>query len=219
MERKYSTKIADAITKFLKEDNWHYQFDEKDGTVKMGLRLEGELDHVDICIHVYDDSFTVSAVSPIKVKKNPQKRREMAEFICRANYGLMCGGFQYDIRDGEVLYKVGILCQGITPTQEMVEHSLYIPALMLDKYSGGMFAVLYGGASAEDAVNTCEGLSEGPAEIFKVSEVAMAGDDDELIAELAEVLETASDDDVLASHATCTQTIRVDPFSEEGDNS
>lgn len=31
MERKHSTKIADAITKFLKEDNWRYvdPFSEK----------------------------------------------------------------------------------------------------------------------------------------------------------------------------------------------
>lgn len=100
MHKKYSVEITNAITQFLTEDDWHYRFDEEGGTYRMRLGLDGDLDHIYIYIHVYDDSFTVSMVSPIKVKKDPAKRQEMAEFICRANYGLKCGGFQYDIRNG-----------------------------------------------------------------------------------------------------------------------
>ena len=132
-KRPYSKSIASAIRSFLTEDDWHFRFDEEDATYRMKLGLESDLDHVDIYIRVYDESFTVSAVSPIKVKKDPAKRREMAEFVCRANYGLMCGGFQYDIRDGEILYKVYVSCHDIVPSQEMVRHSLYIPAMMFDK--------------------------------------------------------------------------------------
>lgn len=48
MRKKYSVEIANAITQFLTEEDWHYRFDEEDGTYKMGLGLEGDLNHVDI---------------------------------------------------------------------------------------------------------------------------------------------------------------------------
>lgn len=150
MSKAYCVEIANAITQFLDEDNWHYQFDAEDGIYRMGLELDGDLDHVDFYLRVYDDSFTVNAVSPIKVKKDPVKRKEMAEFICRANYGLKCGCFQYDIRDGEILYRVYVPCHNIVPSRAMVKHSLYIPAMMFDKYSGDMLAILFGGPTAAD---------------------------------------------------------------------
>lgn len=225
VEKKYSVEIANAITKFLKEDDWHYRFDAEDGTYRMGLGLKGDLDHVNIHVHVYDDSFTVNVVSPIKVKKDPAKRREMAEFICRANYGLKCGGFQYDIRDGEILYKVYVPCHDIVPSQEMVKHSLYIPAMMFDKYSGGMFAVLFAGTSAKDAVNACEKSSDETDEILEALEAAVEnGDKDvgDLLARLSERLGITDDDgdedDGTGSStpAKGKRTVRVNPFSEEG---
>lgn len=224
MSRKYSTEIANAITQFLVEDEWHYRFNEEDATYRMKLGLESDLDHVDIYVRVYDESFTVSAVSPIKVKKDPAKRREMAEFICRANYGLMCGGFQYDIRDGEVLYKVYVSCHDIVPSQEMVRHSLYIPAMMFDKYSEGMFSVLFGGSNAKDAVAACEEYSDEMSEILEALEASAEGGDsdvDDMIARLAERLGITDDDDedndaesgLLAESQTA---VKVNAFSGEG---
>lgn len=226
MCKKYSAEIANAITQFLTEDDWHYRFDEGDGTYRMGLRLEGDLDHVDIHIHVYDDSFTVSVVSPIKVKKNPAKRQEMAEFICRANYGLKCGGFQYDIRDGEILYKVYVSCHNMVPSQEMVKHSLYIPAAMFDKYSGGMLAILFGGSNAKDAVDACERPSDEAAEILETLEAAAESrdiDTEYILARLAE-RHGLTDDDVETDDAESSvlaegiRTLKVNPFSGEGGN-
>lgn len=228
MEKKYSVEITNAITCFLKEDDWHYRFDAEDGTYRMGLGLKGELDHVDILVHVYDDSFTVNVVSLIKVKKDPAKRREMAEFICRANYGLKCGGFQYDIRDGEILYKVYVPCHGIVPSPEMMKHSLYIPAVMFDKYSGGMFAVLFSNTSAKDAVSACEKSSDETEEILEALGAAVEnGDEDvgDMLARLAERLGITDDDgensDVTESStpAECKRAVRIDPFSEEGGGS
>lgn len=192
----------------------------------MELGLGGDLDHVDIYIRVYDDSFTVSVVSPIKVKKDSAKRREMSEFICRANYGLRCGGFQYDIRDGEILYKVYVSCDNIVPSQEMVKHSLYIPAAMFDKYSGGMFAILFGGSNAQDAVEACERPYGETTEILEGLGIAAESGDGEIedmLDRLAERLGIADDgeDNVaeLSAAAEGQRAVKVNPFSGEGENS
>lgn len=226
MNRKYSVEIANAITQFLTEDDWYYRFDEEDGTYRMELGLDGDLDHVDICIRVYDDSFTVSMVSPIKVKKDSAKRREMSEFICRANYGLRCGGFQYDIRDGEILYKVYVSCDNIVPSQEMVKHSLYIPAAMFDKYSPGMLTILFGGSNAKDAVEACERPFEETAEILEGLEAAAEsgdGDTEDILDRLAKRLGIAYDDEnnVVEPNtpAEDQRAVKVNPFSGEGESS
>lgn len=131
----------------------------------MELGLECELNRIDIRIRLYNDFFTISAVSPIKVKDDPAKRKEMSEFIRRANYGLILGGFQYDLRDGEILYRVSVPCQNIIPSHEMIEYGLCISAGMFEEYTPGILGILFAGASAKDAVASCEKACDQSAEL------------------------------------------------------
>lgn len=61
----------------------------------------------------------------------------MAEFVCRANYGLVSGNFELDMRDGEIRFKRFAECEGITPTSEMVCNSIHCPAAMFKRYGAG----------------------------------------------------------------------------------
>lgn len=199
MDKTYSVSIANAITKFLEEDGWHYQFDEEDGTYRMTLGLDCDLATVLIYIHVYDDSFTVNMISPITVKNDPDKRREMAEFICRANYGVKCGGFQCDIQDdGDILYKVYTPCHDIVPSQEMVKHSIYFPAMMFNKYAEGILAILFANVTAKEAVSACEDSPSKAEEVLDALGTAVENGDQEvgdILARLAARLGITDDDD------------------------
>lgn len=42
-ERAYSMNIANAVTEFLNEDDWHFSFDENRGIFRFGLGLKGKL--------------------------------------------------------------------------------------------------------------------------------------------------------------------------------
>lgn len=66
----------------------------------------------------------------------------MAEFICRANYGLKNGNFELDMRDGEIRYKSFVDCEGLTPTTEMVRNSIHCPAAMFDRYGDGIVDII-----------------------------------------------------------------------------
>ena len=41
-DKTYSKDIADAINRFLTEDDWHFLFDEQRGMFKFGLSLKAE---------------------------------------------------------------------------------------------------------------------------------------------------------------------------------
>lgn len=160
-EQTYSQNIANAINEFLTNDDWHFPFDEKRGVFKFGLCLKGKIKKIDYLIRVRDDEYIVYAVSPIGANENNEKMMAaVAEFVCRANYGLKNGNFELDMRYGEIRFKCFVDCDAITPTQEMVRNSIHCPAAMFDNYGDGIVGIIFGGLSAKEAVEQCESCNE-----------------------------------------------------------
>ena len=156
-ERDYSMNIANAVCDFLNEDDWHFSFDQERGIFKFGLRLNGKLKKINYIVDIKDDEYLVYAISPLGAdEEDSEMMANMAEFICRANYGLKMGNFELDFDDGEVRFKVHVLCKGITPTVEMIKRSIYCPASMFKRYGSGIVDIIFGNASGKDAVDKCE---------------------------------------------------------------
>jgi hypothetical protein len=80
----------------------------------------------------------------------------MAEFITRANYGLLNGNFEMDFRDGEIRYKTFVNCDETDPGTQTIKDSIYIPAAMFNRYGEGIVSVLFGIKDPEQAVKDCE---------------------------------------------------------------
>lgn len=185
-ERTYSKSIANAINNFLTEDDWHFSFDDQRGLFKFGLNLKGRIKKVSYIIDVKDDEYVVYAISPLGADEDDEKMMStMAEFICRANYGLKNGNFELDMRDGEIRYKSFVDCEGITPTAEMVRNSIHCPAAMFDRYGVGIVDIIFGDSTAKDAISKCE---KSPAEELRTilgDELGGNEDMEEMIARLA----------------------------------
>ena len=153
----YSSTISSKIKKFLDDDDWHYSFDSSKGRFAFGLSLKGELKSLEYTILVHSKGYTVYAVSPVKANLDSSTiARRMLEFICRANYGLRNGNFEMDMRDGEVRYKTYVNCNKLTPSQEVVSSSIYVPANMFKRYAPGMFDVMFRDSDSKKAVEKCE---------------------------------------------------------------
>ena len=184
--RTYSKSIANTIHAFLTEDEWHFSFDEQRGLFKFGLNLKGRIKNVRYIVDVKDDEYVVYAISPIGAdEKNEKIMAIMAEFICRANYGLKNGNFELDMRDGEIRYKSFVDCEGLTPATEMVRNSIHCPAVMFDRYGDGIVDIVFGNSTAKEAVAKCEKSPEEELRAFLGEE--FDGDDDmeAMIARLA----------------------------------
>ena len=102
-EKNYSAEIANAIKSYLKEDDWHFSFDEETGLFRFGLSLSSKIKKINYIVDVKEDQYIVYAIAPIGADEEDKKMMAtMAEFVCRANYGLKNGNFELDMRDGEV---------------------------------------------------------------------------------------------------------------------
>lgn len=184
--RTYSKSIADAINSFLTEDDWHFSFNDQRGLFKFGLNLKGRIKNVRYIVDIKDDEYVVYAISPIGADEDDEKMMViMAEFICRANYGLKNGNFELDMRDGEIRYKSFVDCEGLTPTTEMVRNSIHCPAAMFDRYGDGIVDIIFGNSTAKEAVAKCEKSPE--EELRALLGEEFDGDDDmeAMIARLA----------------------------------
>lgn len=184
--RAYSKNIADAINSFLTEDDWHFSFDDQCGLFKFGLNLKGRIKKVSYIVDVKDDEYVVYAISPIGADEKDEKMMAvMAEFICRANYGLKNGNFELDMRDGEIRYKSFVDCEGLTPTTEMVRNSIHCPAAMFDRYGDGIVDIIFGNSTAKEAVAKCEKSPEEELRALLGEEFDRDDDMEAMIARLA----------------------------------
>lgn len=83
----------------------------------------------------------------------PEDRRlAMAEFLTRANYGLVLGNFEMDMNDGEVRFKTSIDVEGATLTPELIRPVIYANVLTMDEYLPGIFAVMRGEKTPAEAL-------------------------------------------------------------------
>ncbi len=156
MSMSYSEEIAGRINKFLSEENWKYDFNKEDGLFRFGVNIKSKLKSLRCFILVREDAYSVYAVSPINADNNDSSvMAEMAVFICRANYGLRNGNFDFDVKDGEIRYKVYVDCEGVMPSDSIIRTSIFIPSLMFERYSPGLLDVMFRGAKAEEAIAQC----------------------------------------------------------------
>lgn len=156
-EKQYSKQIADIITGFLTDDDWNYSFDEERGLVRFNLSIKGKIKSIRYVIDIKEDEFVSYAIAPIGAdNEDPRQMRKMAEFICRANYGLKNGNFELDFTDGEIRYKSFEDCENVLPSIEMVKNSIYIPSIMFERYGSGIIDMIYGDISPKEAVDKCE---------------------------------------------------------------
>lgn len=156
-ERKYSAEIAAAVNKFLVDDDWRFDFSEEEGRFRFTLTLDGKLKEARYWILINEDDYTVYAYSPIGADKNDERMMSvMADFICRANYGMKNGNFELDMMDGEVRYKCYVDCDGALPCTEVIRNSVYCPAQMLERYGAGIVDIVCLDGSAADAIAKCE---------------------------------------------------------------
>lgn len=156
-DMSYSSSVAKSIKSFLEGDDWHFSFDEEKGTFSFTLSMKNQMKKINYIISVKDSFYTVYAIAPIGADSaDSEGMLKMAEFICRANYGLRRGNFELDMRDGEIRYKYFVDFDDATLSQKAIKNSIYTPASMFIRYAPGIMSVIFGGAEAKDAVEKCE---------------------------------------------------------------
>ena len=80
------------------------------------------------------------SVAPVRAPE--VLRPAVAEFVTRANWGLLIGNFELDYADGEIRYKTSLQLNGTPLTAELLHPLIYGNVVVMDKYLPGLQAVV-----------------------------------------------------------------------------
>lgn len=147
--------IMGVVLKFLQEDKWNFRQIEGKPILQMGFT--GNNGSWQCFAQSREEQQQFIFYSILQMNVPPDKRPLVADFLTRANYGLILGNFEMDMNDGEVRFKTSIDVQGGQLTTGMVKTMIYVNVLMMDKYLPGIMSVTYGASTPPDAIAKIEG--------------------------------------------------------------
>lgn len=153
--------LFETLRALLDEQEWEYDVEEEDEVVAFGY--EGETTAWECFVRTLteEDQVVVYSVAPFSVP--PESLNAAAEFVCRANFGLVEGNFELDFDDGLVRFKTGVDVEGMELNRLVLTNLIFANLSAMDDYLPGLVAVLEEGVSPAAAVEQVEGEPE-PAE-------------------------------------------------------
>ena len=144
----------DAIVSYLERDGW--KFRRLTGHEALEMGVAGEVGNYRLVVTVDGDRNVVRFLTFPDGKVPETRRREVMEYLTRANYGLLLGNFELDLGDGEVRFKCAADIEGHGLSYEQYQSMLYVSVAMLDRYFPGLQQVVQGSSDAAAAIAEAE---------------------------------------------------------------
>ncbi|PHM08985.1 YbjN domain-containing protein [Nostoc sp. 'Peltigera malacea cyanobiont' DB3992] len=146
--------IFEAIINFFQADNW--PFVQLPGQPALQIPFQGENGKWNCYARARSEQnqFVFYSICPVNVPEN--KRLAVAEFLTRANSGMIIGNFELDFTDGEISYKTSIDVEGDRLSFALIQRVVYANVTMMDEYLPGIMSVIYGNVSPEEAIAKIE---------------------------------------------------------------
>lgn len=147
-------QILDIVGRFLEADDWPFSLIEGRPVYKTGFEGKNGQFTCYAQERTEQQQFVFYSIFPVRAPEN--KLADVAEFITRANYGMIIGNFELDYADGEIRYKTSVDVEDVELAEPLIRHLIYANVLTLDKYFPGLMRLLYAGISPADAVAEVE---------------------------------------------------------------
>lgn len=147
--------IYQAMLSFFSEDDW--PFAKLQGTDTLHMAFQGEHGQWDCYALARDEPAQFIFYSVFPALAEEEKCVAIAEFITRANYGLVPANFELDFDSGEIRLKTCLDATHITIRPAMIRELVYVNVTLMDHYFSGIEAVLSQALSPAAAIVQVEG--------------------------------------------------------------
>lgn len=148
------TSIFSTVVKFLQENNLSFQQIKENECLVLGVEVKNGRFNCYVIVREEKKQMAFYSICPINTPES--KRQSIAEFITKANYGMIIGNFELDFKDGEVRYKTSIDVEGDRLTSALIKQLVFSNIAMMDQYLPGIMSVIYGNASPDEAISQVE---------------------------------------------------------------
>ena len=152
-----SQKIIAAIEQYFKENEYKFKPVDEHGIFRTGFSLDCKLKDVSVAITAESNGVMIHFVLPIGSGRDKDDQTRVAEFLTRANYGLLRGRFELDLSDGEIFFHDAVYGLGdFVPSQKAIDRLISHGLAMVEMYGDALLKVICEVATPEEAVNEAE---------------------------------------------------------------
>ncbi|MBR8835460.1 MAG: YbjN domain-containing protein [Stigonema ocellatum SAG 48.90 = DSM 106950] len=147
-------QIFEEMVNFFKADDWPIVQIPGQPALQMAFQGENGKWTCYARTRVEQQQFVFYSICPVNAPED--KQLDIAEYLTRANCGMMIGNFELDFADGEISYKTSIDVEGDRLSSALIRRLVYANVTMMDQYLPGIMSVIYGNVSPEDAIARIE---------------------------------------------------------------
>ena len=149
-----SQELLQILIAFFQEEEWFYQ---QVGLEPMLLTLfQGDHGRWECYAECRETEQQVLFYSICPLVCPVERRTEVAEFLGRANWGLVIGNFELDWDQGQIRCKTSLDVEGDRLSIPLVRNLAYSNVLIMDTYLPGLKAVIEDGVAPEVAIRSIE---------------------------------------------------------------
>ena len=154
-------KVKQLMEEVFKDIDWKYECEDRGdySVYHTGVTLDegAKISKVAINIEVQEEDIRVISISDIKADKKNIPR--VAEYICRTNWGLLTGNFEFNYDTGSVRYKVFLNASDNELNKKEIVYAIFISAAMWRRYGNGLVNILGSEKDVKEIVGVVETAS------------------------------------------------------------
>ena len=132
-----ANEVYRSLIRTLDDMGWKYEKDEENLLIKSGVNSDDL--PVEFIVRIMAQNEVIQFLSSLPFRMPEEKRVDGALAVSVANYGLVDGSFDYDIRDGEIRYRLTTSYRDASPAREAFEYIIMVAASTVDNYNDRFF--------------------------------------------------------------------------------
>ncbi|MCM1545902.1 MAG: YbjN domain-containing protein [Clostridiales bacterium] len=117
----------------LDDNHWKYETDEE--RLQIDCSARGDDLPINIRIKLNTELEIVTLYSPMPFTVNAESRNAMLIAVARANYGMIDGSFDYNIKNGKIIFRMTSSYAGTILDKDVFEYMLFTSCHTVDDYN------------------------------------------------------------------------------------
>ncbi len=137
MNMRKANEVFNVLVNMLDTRDWKYEKHEEDLLIKSGIK--GDDLPIEFIVVVKPRNEVVQFISALPFNMPEDKRVEGAIAVCAANYGIVDGSFDYDLTDGQILFRLTSSYRESKLSEDLFEYMIMVAASTVDNYNDKFF--------------------------------------------------------------------------------
>jgi len=153
MERNIAEEMMNKVAEDLKKHDWHFstmKYDDGECAIDTDIVSKSGLIRCYV-IRLSFRQWDMLATYYIPLKAPENVRKEVAEYLCRANWRTKYGEFAMDFEDGDIRCFFLVHAAAVLADVKDVLGDCFEISRTIDRYAAGLVSVIAGGKSAAEA--------------------------------------------------------------------